>query len=217
MEFYALIVALPLGAYLLMLGLIRLRRRVLVTTGGRDTFALALAISGLVAVGPGELFFPATAATALGTAVWPLLAMLYLLTVALVVLYQRPRLVVYGLGDAPLAAPLLRACRSIDAASRLDERSGTISLPTVGLHLRLVRHRSGDSADVELFETDLRPDFWRSLLTELRREVAREPAASVGLGLVWATLGAILLGWAATQTALRPTEIAEGFRAWLSR
>lgn len=217
MEFTSLLASLPLGAYLLMLGILRLRRRVLVTTGGRDTFALALAISGLVAIGPGELFFPTTAAAALGAAIWPMLALLYFLIVALIVLYQRPKLVVYGLGDQQAAAPLLRACLSIDPASRLDRDSGTLSLPQVGLHLRLVRHRSGDSADVEMFETDLHPDFWRPLLIALRREVAILPASAIGLGWLWTVTGMILLGWVATQTALRPTEIADGFRAWLWR
>ena len=58
-EPFSLLLALvPLIGYLLLLGLIRVSGHTLITTGARDIGALGLAISGLVAVGPGELFFP---------------------------------------------------------------------------------------------------------------------------------------------------------------
>lgn len=217
MAFPTVLAILPLGAYLVMLGFIRLRGQVLVTTGGRDTFALSLAIAGLVAIGPGELFFPAAAGATFGPAVWPVLAMLYFLLVLLWVLYQRPRLVVYGLGDAALAGPLLRACQTIDPDSWLDDRAGTIAIPGTGLHLRMIRHRGGESVDVESFETDVPPELWRSLLTRLRREVASETVVPSTQGGVLALLGLTLLGWATLQLVLNPTEVAEGLRDWLWR
>ena len=60
----------PLIGYLLVLGWIRISGRAVVTTGARDTAALALAISGFIVVGPAELFFPNAAATAFGPIVW---------------------------------------------------------------------------------------------------------------------------------------------------
>ena len=72
--FTILLALLPLIGYLLVLSAIRLSGRALVTTGGRDVAALAMAISGLIAVGPAELFFPTAAATVFGPAVWVALA-----------------------------------------------------------------------------------------------------------------------------------------------
>ena len=60
--FTVLLALLPLIGYLLVLCIIRLSGRAIVTTGGRDIAALAIAISGLLAVGPAELFFPSSAA-----------------------------------------------------------------------------------------------------------------------------------------------------------
>ena len=99
MTFQILLGIFPLGAYLTILGWLRWTRPALVTTGGRDTFALALAAIGLAAIGPGDLFFPAAAGAAFGPIVWPVMMLLYFLIVALWVLHQRPRLVIYGLGD----------------------------------------------------------------------------------------------------------------------
>jgi hypothetical protein len=46
----------PLATYLLVLGVLNLSSRPLLTTGGRDAAALAMAIAGLMVVGPMELF-----------------------------------------------------------------------------------------------------------------------------------------------------------------
>ena len=73
---YLLIALLPLVAYLLLLGMIRLSGRVLITTGGRDIAALGFSVVGLVAIGPGELFFPKAAAGVFGGWVWLALATL---------------------------------------------------------------------------------------------------------------------------------------------
>jgi len=116
-----------------------------------------------------------------------------------------------------LAGPLLRACQTIDPESRLDDRGGTIAIPGSGLHLRMIRHRGGESVDVEAFETEVSPEFWRSLLTRLRREVATENVVASTQGGVLTILGLTLLGWATLQLAINPTEVAEGLSDWLWR
>ena len=68
--FTIVLALLPLIGYLLVLGTVRISGRVLVTTGGRDVAALGMAISGLCAVGPAELFFPNHAAIVFGPLVW---------------------------------------------------------------------------------------------------------------------------------------------------
>src|SRR5688572_189670 len=86
----------PLATYLLVLGAINLSRRPLLTTGGRDAAALALALAGLAAAGPMELFMPERAAVYIGGWVWVLLLTVYFLAVVLLILSMRPRLIVYN-------------------------------------------------------------------------------------------------------------------------
>jgi hypothetical protein len=215
--FPILLALLPLGAYLVLMGIIRLYGRPLVTTGGRDTFALAVGISGLAAVGPGELFFPSAAGASFGPAVWPLLAMLYFLLVSLVILNNRPRLVIYGIRDSNVLQPLLLACQKIDVEARLDEAAGTVALPALGIHLRVVPHRGSDSADIETFETNISTQFWQVLLTELRSQIALVPSAPPAAGVVLTLAGLVMLGVVALQLVQQPSQVVQGLRDWLWR
>ena len=54
----------PVAAYVLLLGLVNLRRRPFLTSGGSDLTALGVALSGLMFVGPLELFRPEAATRA---------------------------------------------------------------------------------------------------------------------------------------------------------
>lgn len=217
MAFSILLALLPLGSYLVLMGCIRLSGRPLVTTGGRDTFALAVGISGLAAVGPGELFFPSAAGASFGPAVWPLLAMLYFLLVSLVILNGRPRLVVYGVRDSSIMVPLLLACQQIDESARLDEAAGTVSLPALGVHLRVVPHRGSDSADIESFESNVSPQFWHTLLTHLRAQMADLSPLPQAPGVVLTLIGLVMLGVVGLQLVQQPSQVVQGLRDWLWR
>ena len=61
----------PLAVYFVLLGIINLSARPQLTTGARDTAALAVGLSGLVVVGPMELFLPERAAAQFGGAFKP--------------------------------------------------------------------------------------------------------------------------------------------------
>ncbi len=217
MAFPILLATLPLGAYLITIGTARLRGRVVVTTGGRNTFALAIAISGLVAVGPAELFFPSAAGVTFGPAVWPMLGILYLLMTSLVVLNQRQRLVVLGLSAEGIVEPLLRACQTLDPSSRVDEQAGTLTLPAAAIHLRLIPHTGSLSADIEAFQTNVTPEFWQRLLTQLRAETDALPKTAVGAGGVMTVVGSCLLALAAIQLLTVPGEVLLGLKDWLWR
>ena len=58
----------PVAIYLWLLGAIGLSRRPVVVSGGRDAAALALAVSGLIFVGPLALLFPESVAARMGPA-----------------------------------------------------------------------------------------------------------------------------------------------------
>ncbi len=215
--FSLLIAVLPLAAYLVLLGGLQIFRVPMVTTGGRDVFALATAISGLVAIGPGELFFPSAASVVLGIWIWPILGIFYLLSVSLIVLGLRPRLVIYGRSAQSLTLPLMEAARHLDPAAKLDEAAGQVSLPSLGVHLRLDGHRGGETAEIFAFEQNLPPSFWNQLLHALRGELASQgQTASFRAGWMLAAGLALiaLLGYQALQA---PTEVVQGFQQWLWR
>lgn len=125
----------PLAAYVLLLGLINLSSRPLVTSGGRDLAALALGISGLMLVGPLELFFPEVAVERFGGYVWLLLMGLYVLLVVLLTLLLRPRLVLYNVTAEQLRSTLASVVAELDPDARWAGES--LVLPRLGVQLYL--------------------------------------------------------------------------------
>jgi hypothetical protein len=125
----------PCAVYLVLLGFLNLSTRPFLTTGGRDVAALSLAVGGLVIAGPMELFFPESAVASLGVWVWPLLLTLYGFCVLFLVLFMRPRIVIYNISVEQLR-PLL-----VELVSDLDENArwagDTLFLPRLGVQLHV--------------------------------------------------------------------------------
>jgi len=187
-----LIAVAPLAMYLVLLGLLNLRKRPHVLTGSREIMLVGLALSGLVAIGPMQLFFPMNAANEFGTYVWVLLFIFYILLLLLWVLISRPRLIVYN-----VASPQLRAVLS-DVAMKLDSEArwagDCLALPQLNVQLHL--ESFGFMRNVCLVSTGAEPSFtnWRRLEELLRGalkqvEVSRSPRGYTFLvvGLLFAT------------------------------
>ncbi len=215
--FSLLLALLPLLAYLGLLGAIRASGIALVTTGGRDTAALAIAVVGLVAVGPAELFFPTMSATLMGPLVWLPLAVLYSLCVSLYILVQPQRLVVYGRSPDQIFDSVLRAAQKIDDLASGDPETLQIELPTIAAHLRLDGYRGHDPCQVVAFESNLAPRFWSMLLSGVREQVRHVPASTprpaIAMLLMAVAVGGFLLWQGLDNRAL----VVEGFREWLWR
>lgn len=109
---------LPLAVYLLLLAMLNLSRRPFLTTGGRDLGALGTALAGLIVIGPMELFMPQMAALKFGAYVWLPLIAFYGLSVSLIVLLTRPRLVIYNIGLDELRPVLAEVVARIDSGAR---------------------------------------------------------------------------------------------------
>ncbi len=125
----------PVGAYALVLALVNARRRPFLTSGGCDLAALGVALSGLMFVGPLELFRPEAATREFGNYIWLFLLSLYWLGLLLALLVARPRLVVYNISSEELR-PVL-----VEAAARLDDdvrwAGNHLTLPRLDVHLHL--------------------------------------------------------------------------------
>ena len=215
--FTILLALLPLIAYLIVFSLIRLSGRALVTSGGRDIAALALAISGLLAVGPAELFFPTAAATVFGPVVWLPLAAFYGLSVSLIALTTAPRVVVYGRTPEELYSPLLEAAKEIDATATGDPKLLQITLPAAGVHLRVDGQRAVDYAQVLAFEPNVSMRFWSKLLATLRKKVHQQSTPLPRRGFAMLTCALLLSSLLMWQSFSNRELVVEGFRNWLWR
>lgn len=160
----------PVASYVLLLGLLNLRRRPFLTSGGCDLAALGVALSGVMFFGPMELFRPDAATRAFGNYIWLFLLLFYWLCVVLLALLSRPRLVVYNISLEEFHPHLAEAAGRLDPAARWA--GNNLSLPTLGVHLHL------DSLDimrnVSLVASGGRQnlDGWRRLSHEVGRSLA---------------------------------------------
>jgi hypothetical protein len=196
----------PLGAYLLLLALVNLRRRPFVTSGGNDLAALGVALSGLVFVGPLELFRPEAATAEFGNYIWPILLGFYWLCVLLVVLVARPRLVVYNVSIDELRSVLAETSSRIDAASRWAGNS--LSLPTLGVQLHLESFDLMRNVSLVASGSRQNLDGWRRLARELvtaLRPVRVKPNPR-GAGFLLVALA--LLAGSLTSLVTHPQELA---------
>jgi hypothetical protein len=215
--FAVLLAFVPLIGYLAVLSMIRLSGSTLVTTGGRDIAALGIAISGLIAVGPIELFFPRPAATLFGANVWIALAVFYTLSVTLIALNSRPKLVVYGRTPTEVFKSLLAVSQRIDPHATGDEETLQISLPSLGVRVRADGQKLADCTEIIAFEPNVSPLFWDKLLGELRRELGETTLTRKRYGFAMLLAACILSGLLLWQGYGNQELVVQGFKDWLWR
>lgn len=185
----------PVAVYLLLLGAINLSRRPLLVSGMRDATTLALAVSGLVIVGPVELLFPFHAAARFGPYVWLLLLALCAMCVVLVLLLLRPRLVIYNITADTLRPILAELVGRLDPEARWAGDS--LALPGLGVQLYLDNFAALRSTSLISAGGNQSHPGWRRLETALgdalaREEVARNPRGLALLGIGLAIIVAII-------------------------
>ncbi len=129
------IAAIPVAVYFILVGGLRLRTRPLVTTGWRDTLTLGIAASGLIAIGPMQLFFPAQAAARWHAWVWLALFALYAMGLLMLMLSCKPRLVAYGMDGEQFCSTLLSAAQEID--DQANWNGEVLTLPQATMQLAI--------------------------------------------------------------------------------
>ncbi len=182
----------PVAIYLLLLGAINLGGRPFLVSGTRDTAALALAAVGLVMIGPMELFFPMVASIHLGAYVWLLLAALYALSVVLLVLLSRPRLVVYNISMDELRPVLAEVVRKLDPDARWAQDS--LALPNLGVQLHIESLAIMRNVSLVSGGPAQNPQGWRRLELALAAGLApvEVPRNVHAVGLISAGLAIVL-------------------------
>lgn len=189
----------PLAAYGFVLTWINARRRTFLTSGGCDLLALGIAFSGLIFVGPLDLFRPESATRSFGNFIWLFLLLFYGLWLVLVVLLGRPRLVVYNIRHDEIHPVLAEIASRLDPAARWA--GNHLSLP--GLNVQLHLDSFELMRNVSLVSSGGRQSIegWRRLSTELgpalgKIRVRRNPRAvgflAISIALLTASIWQLL-------------------------
>jgi hypothetical protein len=184
----------PLSVYLLLLGLVNLRRRPFITTGGRDAMSLGLGIIGFIIVGPMELFLPEAAAVNLHIWAWAMLITLYLLSLVLIVLLMRPRLVIYNIAGDQLRPVLSDVVTELDPEARWA--GDALSLPQLGVQLHLEPAAMFKNVQLVAAGPQQNLNGWRRLELELHRAFRKYEGAPNPYGASLMLCGFTLAGWA---------------------
>lgn len=204
----------PLAIYLFLLGLVNLSRRPLVISGTRETLALGLALAGLVIVGPMQLFMPQEAAVRFGQFIWLLLVGFYVLSVTLLILLSRPRLIVYNISPEELRLALDAAARRVDPDAAWTSTS--LSLPTSRVHLHIEPFPPLGNIALLATGDDQSISGWRRLEYSLR-DTLRETTVTPGAYGLWMLLvGAMMLAGLTFWVVDDPQTIAQGLERMLS-
>lgn len=204
----------PLAIYLLLLGLIHQSRRALVVGGTRESIALALALFGLIAVGPMNLFMPQQAATRFGPWVWALLVSFYILCVTLWLIVSRPRLIVYNIAPDQLREALDAAARRLDPETIWAGRG--LSMPLARVHLQIDPFEAMGNVSLTATSDSQSITGWRRLhaaLAEQLRGVTVAPHPHRYWLLVW---GLLILSALGLKVADDPQVIAQGLLRMLN-
>ena len=205
----------PLAVYLLMIGLLNLGSKPFVTTGARDTAALAIGLVGMVIAGPMELFFPEAAASQFGAYVWLMLILFYSLCVSLIVLLMRSRIVIYN-ATADQVMPILK-----NLAHKLDKDSRwageMLMMPNLNVHLNV------ESLDwyrnIQLCAGGSKQSYegWRILETELRKELGSMRVGPNLLGIGFLVVSGLLSLGAAVWLVSDQQAVAQALTDMLRR
>ena len=204
------IAAVPLAAYLLLLGLLNLRRQPLITSGSSDLATLGLALSGVMLVGPLELFRPEAAVVEMGNYVWLLLLSFYWLWVWLFGLLARPRLVIYNISAEELHPVLAEVASELDSNARWAGDSLTI--PKLGIQLHLDSFSIMRNVSLASSGSHQSLDGWHCLATLMAKKLSVIRVQSNPRAISFFATAAVLIALSFTQLLSRPMELAEAIR-----
>lgn len=209
------VAVLPLSVYVMLLGMVNLSPRPFLTSGARDLAALGVGVSGLIIVGPLELFMPEAAAARFGPYVWLLLLAGYGLSVTFLVLVSRPRLVVYNITPEQLRPVLSRVVMTFDAEARWA--GDGLFLPQRGVQMHLESFAS--MRHVSLVASGPRQDLsaWHKLEQQLASALESVHVGVNPRGISFCIVAGLLLVACVANMLSHPLEVAEGCNALLRR
>lgn len=184
--FRLLVATLPLGLYLLRVAILSLRGKPTVVSGVWEATWFGFGLSGLMMIGPIELFAPDTAFVAYGPYAWLMLLVMYGLCVSLYVLVQPPTLYLYNTTTDEAAAILTRAIGPLDPQAQ--QAGSTIVLPALDLEVRVETFATTRNVRLAASSVLQPPSTWQQFDKALRTAIEASPSIRSGLA-AWITLG----------------------------
>ncbi len=198
----------PLAIYLVLLGLVNLRRRPYVVTGVRESALLGLALLGLMIIGPMELFFPQQAANNFGPYVWLLLITFYVLLLMLWVLVSRPRLVIYNVSPSQLRAVLSEVAHRLDGEARWAGDS--LALPRLNVQLHVDSFDSMRNVTLVSSGNEQSYGNWRRLEGALRAALGEITVPRNPRGYTLVVMGLLMMVGLTFKVVQNPQAVAQG-------
>ena len=191
------IAILPLAAYTNVLGLLRLRSKPTVLSGAMDLLLLGLAVIGIVAIGPIELFFPRAAYSLLGAWVWIVLIALYLFILMLIALNTPPKLVVYGLDHETLRAQVRELLEKEQIRS--EWLGYLVDLPELGVRACIEPAGRGSVSQIHAAGKHQNLSGWFTLEKLLLEKVATTRINQRRQAIFWLNVSFVLFAIAAVM------------------
>ena len=191
----------PVAAYLLMLGWIHLRGRPVVTSSYRDVMVMGLAVTGLVVIGPMQLFFPNAAASRFQfvVVVWLLLLALWFLGLTLVALSQRPRVIIYGGRGRQVRDALEQIVRHMDPQAIF--LGNLVRLPERQMQFEIEDRAVLGIVQVCATRSPQNLDGWSELHGRLRDVLRQSPSEAGRPRIHFVGLSLIILFWVCQRLA----------------
>ncbi|MBN2581164.1 MAG: hypothetical protein JXB10_19440 [Pirellulales bacterium] len=181
----------PIAVYLLMLGALNLSRRPFLVSGGRDMAALALAVTGLMIVGPFSLFLSGRSIDYFGSWIWVMILALYALLATMGILLARPRLVIYNISADRLRPILAEVVSHLDAEARWAGDS--IALSNLGVQLTIDNFSPLKNISLKAVGNGQDYPGWRRLEHALADALTEETGRPNPRGLTLLFTGLLLL------------------------
>jgi len=197
----------PVAIYLLLLGTINLSRRPLLVSGGRDAAALALAITGMLIVGPFELFLPQASVMRYGPYAWVMVLTFYGLSVAMGILLLHPRLVIYNISADKLRPILAEVVARLDGDARWAGDS--LVLPNLGVQLSIDNFRMMRNVSLKSVGGNQDLHGWRRLEQGLIAALNQEEMSRNPRGVILFFAGLVILAGLVTVIARQPQAITQ--------
>ena len=200
----------PLAVYLLLVGWINIWKKPFVTTGGRDTAAMGIALVGLAMVGPMSLFHPSSAATYFhGGMVWLLLLCFYGLCVSLVILLMRPRLVVYNISRENFMSTFRRMVSQLDKDSRWAGES--LMMPNYGVQLYVQNFALMKNLQLVANGASQSFEGWLLLERELVKELGDSKSTPTAHGFAMMAFSMLTIAFMSTWMVLDKSSVVTAF------
>lgn len=199
----------PLAVYWLLLGVLCLRRRPFVTTNARDVAIIGMAVSGLVVIGPMELFFPEAAVARFGPFVWVMLLFFYALCLSMVSLMVKPGLIIYNVHPDQLRPVLAEVLQKLDRPQWMGDN---VRLPNGKIQFHLDWHPLLRNVTLSSCGREQNLDTWRRLESALTQALKKEKVSTHLLGPVFVSLSLAATVFCVSWMYLDPEGVVLAFK-----